>query len=487
MDLWAREHYKSTIITFALTIQDILKDPEITVGIFSHTRPNAKKFLIQIKQEFENNLLLKWIFDDILWAEPKMQAPKWSEDEGIVIKRRGNPKEPTIYASGLVDGTPTGFHFKLRVYDDTVTPASVTTPDQVQKTTEAWEMSDNLGSEGGRQRYIGTRYSLFDTYSIMIERGVKVRIHTATHNSRFDGNPVLFSDKYWAHKLKTQSRKTLAAQMMQNPLADADAVFLIDWLRPYEIRPRVCHIIILCDPSKGKHRNSDNTAIAVLAISSTGNKYLVDGYCHRMSLSQRWAHIRDLHKKWSAMPGVQSIYVGYERYGQQSDDEYFEERGRIEKYPIIMTELNWTHEGTKGLQGKEDRVGRLEPDFRNSRFYLPLAVWRDGKPQVWRIDLESESNTYQQVVYKDVEGLTSQQMKMVDGGSPDLLAKAIKRVDNEKQVYDLTLRFIEEYLHFPFGTHDDLIDAVSRVYDMDVRPPVVVDPGATDPAVYHDS
>src|ERR1051325_9499999 len=169
LDLWAREHGKSSIITFGLTIQDILRDAEITVGIFSHTRPVAQGFLHQIKRELETNGLLKQLYPQGLWAEPRRQAPKWSDEHGITVRRRGNPKEATVEAWGLVDGQPTGKHFSLRVYDDVVTRESVTTPQQGRKTTEAWELSDNLGVRGGRLRVIGTRYHLADTYHTMIE------------------------------------------------------------------------------------------------------------------------------------------------------------------------------------------------------------------------------------------------------------------------------------------------------------------------------
>lgn len=148
LDLWAREHYKSTIITVGLTIQNILNNPALTVGIFSHTRPIAKAFLRQIKREFETNRLLRELFPHIC-PPGRGESRTWSEDNGIVVRRENNPKENTVEAWGLVDGQPTGKHFDLLIYDDVVTLESVSTPEQIAKTTEAWRLSLNLGARGG--------------------------------------------------------------------------------------------------------------------------------------------------------------------------------------------------------------------------------------------------------------------------------------------------------------------------------------------------
>ena len=105
LDLWAREHYKSTIITVGKTIQDILNDPEITVGIFSHTRPIAKAFLRQIKREFEGNSLLQEYFPHVC-PPGKGDDRTWSEDSGIVVRRSSNPKEARLRRGAWLTGNP---------------------------------------------------------------------------------------------------------------------------------------------------------------------------------------------------------------------------------------------------------------------------------------------------------------------------------------------------------------------------------------------
>ena len=183
---------------------------------------------------------------------PEQQAPQWALDSGLIVKRKGNPKEATIEAHGLVDGQPTSRHFKLRVYDDVVTLESVSTPEQITKTTEAWSVSDNLGSLGGSVWHIGTRYNFADTYAHIMQTGIIPRIHPATADGTKDGRPVLFNQDEWDRRVATQLEATLACQMLQNPLAGTQRWFNPDDLQTYEARPETLMVYIMIDPARSK-------------------------------------------------------------------------------------------------------------------------------------------------------------------------------------------------------------------------------------------
>ncbi len=482
LDLWARGHGKSSIITFAGVIQEAIADPEIRIGIFGNTKEISRPFLSQIKEELEKNEALVATYPDVLWDNPSRQAPSWSVERGITLKRKGNPKEATIEAHGLIDAMPTGRHFPLLVYDDIINEKNVTNPEQIRKSTERVEMSDNLGiGNGTRKWFVGTRYHFGDSYGHLIEHQVVVpRLHPATDNGQLDGTPVLLTKEAWEEKKRAQ-RSTIAAQMLQNPLAGQENTFYTKWLTPYWVRPLLMNVYIMADPSKGRSRTSDRTAIAVVGIDAQGNKYLLDGYCHRMPLSERWTRIKELRTKWLKMPGVQSVEVGYERYGMQSDDEYFDDQMRIEKTAFEIIELNWT--GEQGRQSKTHRVERLEPDFRNGSFFVPALVWHqsvEGGVARWAVQDGSD-----EIAYTRHLGPHMLERRARANGELWRIIEPIRRLDADGNIYDLIRVFFEEFRFFPFSPRDDFIDAVSRIYDMDPKAAVPFE--VVKPDDYHDS
>jgi hypothetical protein len=250
----------------------------------------------------------------------------------------------------------------------------------VRKATEAWEMSDNLGAGEVRTWTVGTRYSFADTYGVILERKVLMpRIYPATDDGTINGNPVFISEKRLKDKLKKQ-RSTFAAQMLQNPLAGNENTFKAEWLQPWYTRPSRITVYIMGDPSKGRSASSDRTAIAVVGIDQGGNKYLLDGYRHRMTLSERWTALRDLYKRWSNMRGVQLVRVGYEALRPSDRRRILPRAHDARRHFVPIDELNWVREGG---QSKKDRVERLEPDFRLGRFYLPALVYEPGAGACW--------------------------------------------------------------------------------------------------------
>jgi hypothetical protein len=514
LDLWARYHYKSSILTFGGNVQDIVCDPEIKIAIFSATKQIAWEFLGQIKEEFEANEILKAVYPDVLWRNPRKKdpfegrPPKWGVARGIVVKRRSNPKEATIEAHGLIDGQPTSRHYDKHCYDDMVTQDNLS-PEQMKKTTLRYEMADNLGGHHGvRKQFAGTRYNFGDTYGVIIienRGGIIPRIYPATDDGTLNGKPVFLTPARW-EKVKSEQRSTVSAQMLLNPVAGQDQIFRVEWNRPYEVRPSVLNVYIMGDPSKGKTKTSDRTAIVVIGIDQQNNKYLLDGYCHRMPQSERWKCLKSLYVKWSAMSGVQSIAVGWETYGLQTDHEYFIERMREEKDAPVFTvaELNWVREGQ---QSKISRVERLEPEFRGSRFYLPGLVWHpeirgaDGyqhpdKLCTWKVADSSDPKAKGQVILYSPLRELSRAMRAVDAlGQPYRKAACIRRVEQlgeaehkQTTIYDLTRVLFEEMMLFPFGPRDDLVDAASRYNDLNPSTPMSIEESAAAaPSVHPDS
>jgi phage terminase large subunit-like protein len=419
LDLWARDHRKSTIITFAKTIQDILAshgdDPlpewhgmEPTFGVFSHTRGIASEFVRQIKQELEQNDILKSLFPDVLFENPERDAPRWSVQNGLTVRRKSNPKEATVEGWGLVDGQPTSKHFNVLVYDDVVTKESVSNPEMIKKTTDSWELSLNLGDRNPRMRGIGTRYHFADTWRAIIDRGaLKKRQYAATDDGTLTGNPVYLTPDELRTKIQNMGPYTASAQLLQNPIADSKQTFQREWLNhryQADISWEGMTRVLLCDPANAKTKKSDYTTMAVIGLGEDRNYYLLDFLRDRLNLVERANEYFRLHRKW------RPHRCAYEEYGKDSDIQHLESKMRNPPYHFEIDAVG-------GSLSKADRINRLIPVCSESRLWLPEVLYR---------------------------------------------------TNSEGKLEELVMVLIEqEFLAWPVPVHDDGLDVISRIFDVE--------------------
>jgi hypothetical protein len=132
------------------------------------------------------------------------------------------------------------------------------------------------------------------------------------------------------------------------------------------------------------------------------------------------------------------------------------------------------------------------------RFFLPAKVWHPahGGTAIWDIEFQTaaladrvgnslvdpktgeaiigELEESAQVGYRPWRETETERKAKRDGEGWRIISP-IRRLDEDGNLYDLVRVFFEEYRLYPFATHDDLIDAMSRLYDMETTPAVRVE------------
>jgi phage terminase large subunit-like protein len=406
LDLWAREHLKSTLLTYLLTIQKILKNPEERICIFSFERQIAKGFLRRLKHTFESHDLLRALFPDVIWKVPARESPKWSEDEGLILRRKGAYNEATIEAWGLIDGMPISKHYSIRIYDDLVTDKSVLTPERIRRTKSAFQLSHALGSINDEVRVIGTTYHFRDLYEDLKKDPTWYkRIYPAEDKS---GNSVYLPQEVLDQKRRDMGSYNFAAQMLLNPVAEEEQIFEWSWLEDqfYRKVPEMYQLAILVDPANEKKEWSDYTVIMCVGIDRLGNFFVLDMVRDKIDLVERWEALSQMVTKWKCRR------VGYEKYTMTADIKYFKEK-------MMETGIYFNIIPLAGGLSKHARIMRLVPLFETSRIFIP-----------------------ERLEYRDVTGK--------------------KR--------DLVSEFIhEEYLQYPYSVHEDMLDCMSRIRDEDIK------------------
>lgn len=409
VDLAARYHLKSLALTYAGRIQHILRNPERTIGVFSFKTSLAKSFLKQIKTELEVNDELKILFDDVLYMNPQKESLKWSENEGIVVKRQGNPKELTVEAVGLIDSQRTGMHFNELWFDDAIEKTCAGSQVFMEKAEEGIRLAiGGLGTHDKVYGGAGTRWKLFDAYENLAKSGVfKLRRTDATSDNTRSGEPRYLTQDEWEAAQREFTSYQFSCQMLNDPQADSAKCFQLSWLRFYEEMGnwRAMQRYILVDPATSKKKDSDYTAMVVMGLARDGNYYVLDIVHDRLSMFERIDKLFGLVHKWDIKGNGR---VGYEKYGMMADIEAIKARQAIDMDYWDIVELG-------GKLAKEDRIEKLMPICEKQKLYMPKRF-----------------------LYTNWEGMA---------------------VD----VIDYFINW--EYIPFPNGAHDDIMDAMARIVD----------------------
>ena len=347
------------------------------------TLVNAKMYISAIKDQIDNNEVLKLICTDkrgkYILEPDKNAAGGWTEDR-VLLKHRTKlgMKEPSLFVSA-VDNNRTGMHPDVIIMDDLVSEATVTTPEQRNKTKTHYRFSLSLLERGGLQVVIGTRYHMDDLYDELLQNeGFNCIVRPAILP---DGR-CYFPSKYPVEVLEELKRDQGAdifnSQYMLDPTNSEDAVFKVGKLNYYidhvletYINPEKQYavkrvefqqVFVLSDLAITQNKRSDYTVVMVVGVTHDKKIYVIDYKRDKINPTQIVNVIfeqYDLARKFGYVNGVYIETVAFQKVMLYLIKDEAKRRG----ISIPLKEL-------KASKDKTLRINGLVPLVENGDVYI---------------------------------------------------------------------------------------------------------------------
>ncbi len=346
-----RDHSKSTLISLAYVLHQILFKRAKFCLIISDTATQAELFLDAIKNELESNDILKELFGDL-------RGEKWTTDD---IELKNGTKIIARGAKAKIRGLKwRELRPDLIICDDMENDELVKNQDR-RKEFKLWFYSAVLPALAtyGRLIIIGT---ILHYDSLLNSLSRDVNYARLFYQAITKDGKALWKWKFTIEKLLEIKEKFKAqglldafqTEYMNEPISDENAIFKKKWFKYYQdndIFPEYLSKFITVDLAISEKESADYTVILVTGIDEKKNIYVLEYERDRFTPIETIELIFKLAKKWKVMNvGVESVAY------QRSLIWFLEDEMRRRNEFLLVQEL-------KADTDKERRIRGLQPRY----------------------------------------------------------------------------------------------------------------------------
>ena len=309
--LIARLHLKTTWVKASIA-QDVLKNPNIRIGLFSTTTKLVRRELTDIKRIFASPIILRLFKEQI--PMPGKDFKNWEKStlDELTIKRDHSlgkiPQECQITVAGA-DTKITGFHFDKAYFDDIIDKDTVKTVEQMEKAEEWWEYMQPIMEADAQVIMTGTPYHYRDLYAKIIREKQFQNVYCRGYLEH--GKPIYSS--WWNlsdfEKLrKKMGRYNFSTQIECNTTPDEDKIFIPPqptFQMPLPDDEKGYRYYLLIDPAATVRDYSDYTAFVIIAVNHINQVFVPESF----SIKKGGDEIADLVIKKHLQYGFKKVGI----------------------------------------------------------------------------------------------------------------------------------------------------------------------------------